>query len=198
MIRYAVAALVAGLCLTNACNAQGTNLKVGDAAPAFNALPGVDGKAMSLTDAKGDVLVVCITCNHCPVAIAYEDRIIDFVKKNSKDGKVSFVAINVNNNDTDKLPNMKKRAEEKGFNFPYLYDASQQISRELGAKVTPHFFVFNKERKLVYQGAMDNNNDASKATANYLQAAVDSTLRGETPATASTSARGCGIQYEKR
>ena len=199
MLRYAAAAVVAGLCLVSACDAgQKTKLKVGDSIPAFNALPGVDGKAMSLSDAKADVLVLCITCNHCPVAISYEDRIIDFVKKNCKDGKVALVAINVNNSEADKLPNMKKRAEEKGFNFPYLYDASQKIATYLGAKVTPHFFVFNKERKLVYQGAMDNNNDAAKATTNYLEAAVNSTLRGETPATASTGARGCGIQYERR
>jgi peroxiredoxin len=199
MIRHAAAALVAGLCLVSACEAGGkTKLKVGDAAPTFNALPGIDGKALSLSDVKSDVLVVCITCNHCPVAQGYEDRIIDFVKKNCKDGKVSLVAINVNNSEADKLPKMKERAAEKGFNFPYLYDSSQAIATALGAKVTPHFFVFNKERKLVYQGAMDNNNDANKATMNYLEPAAAAALRGETPATASTGARGCPIQYERR
>jgi peroxiredoxin len=201
MIRYAAAALTAGVMLVSACDAQAqgqTKLKVGDAAPAFNALPGIDGKAMSLSDIKSDVLVVCITCNHCPVAVAYEDRLVEFVKKNCKDGKVTFVAINVNNNDQDKLDKMKQRAQERGFNFPYLYDSSQAIATALGAKVTPHFFVFNKERKLVYQGAMDNNNDANKATTNYLEPAVQSALRGETPSTTATNARGCGIQYERR
>ena len=201
MIRYAAAVLTAGLMLVSACDARAqaqTKLKVGDAAPAFNALPGIDGKAMSLSDVKSDVLVVCITCNHCPGAVGYEDRLVEFVKKNCKDGKVAFVAINVNNLEADKLDKMKQRAQEKGFNFPYLYDASQKIATALGAKVTPHFFVFNKERKLVYQGAMDNNNDAAKATTNYLETAVTSALRGETPSTTSTGASGCGIQYDRR
>jgi peroxiredoxin len=198
MIRYAIA-LVVGLALVGACDAGGkTKLKPGDPVPAFNALPGIDGKAMSLSDVKSDVLVLCITCNHCPVAVAYEDRIIDFVKKNCKEGKVTLVAINVNNNEQDKLDKMKIRAQEKGFNFPYLYDASQQIARELGASVTPHFFVFNKDRKLVYQGAMDDNNTASKVSTNYLEPAVAAALSGQTPSTAATAARGCGIQYERR
>ena len=201
MLRYAAAALTAGLMLVGACDARAqgqTKLKVGDKAPAFNALPGIDGKALSLSDVKGDVLVVCITCNHCPVAVGYEDRLIDFVKKHGKDGKVAFVAINVNNLEADKLDKMKQRAQERGFNFPYLYDASQAIATALGAKVTPHFFVFNKERKLVYQGAMDDNNDANRVKTNYLEPAVQAALRGGSPSTTTTTARGCGIVYERR
>ena len=116
--------------------------------------------------------MVCITCNHCPVAVAYEDRHHRLRQEARRQGrKVGFVAINVNNLEQDKLPAMKVRAKEKGFNFPYAYDPSQKIAQDLGASVTPEFYVFNKNRKLVYQGAMDDNNDAPKAT-NYLEQAV--------------------------
>jgi len=201
MIRFATALLVAaGMALASPALAGEFNKKVsiGDAAPAFTSLEGVDGKMHSLADYKDkDVLVVVITCNHCPVAVAYEDRIIAFAKKYASDAKskVGLVAINVNNLDADKLPKMKERAKEKGFNFPYLYDASQKIGRELGASVTPEFFVLNKERKIVYMGAMDDNQNNPKV--NYLEPAVEATLKGETIKTKETRARGCSVKYEK-
>ena len=92
---------------------------------------------------------------------------------------------------------MKERATEKGFNFPYLYDESQAIARSLQAKVTPHFYVFNKERKLVYQGAMDDDNNDKTAKISYLADAVNAAFDGKT-APASTKARGCGVQYDKK
>src|SRR4051812_31757939 len=119
MIRYAVAALVAaGLAVGSPVQAGEFNkkLNVGDKAPAFTGLEGVDGKKHALADYKDkDVLVLVITCNHCPVAVAYEDRIIDFTKKHasSPDSKVGVIAINVNNYEQDKLPKMKERAKEK-------------------------------------------------------------------------------------
>jgi thiol-disulfide isomerase/thioredoxin len=175
-------------------------IPIGSPCPNFTGLETACGKTCSMSDySKYDVLVVCITCNHCPAAVAYEDRIINFVKKHCTGdaAKVGFVAINVNNNESDRLPAMKKRAEEKGFNFCYAYDPSQKIARELGASVTPEFYVFNKDRKLVYSGAMDDNNNAEKATTNYLEMAVKAALTGgEAPK--ATRARGCGIQYDKR
>jgi len=140
------------------------------------------------------VLVIAITCNHCPVAVAYEDRMIAFAKKYA--GKIDFVAINVNNLDADKLDKMKIRAQEKGFTYDYLYDSSQKIGRALSARVTPEFYIFNKKRELVYWGAMDDSNNAAKASKNYLSAAVDSTLVCNTPATTETNARGCSVKYE--
>jgi peroxiredoxin len=158
-----------------------------------------DGKSVSLADFKDkDVLVVAITCNHCPVAIAYQDRMIEFAKKYAgPDGKVALVAINVNNSEADKLPKMKDVAKEKGFNFPYAYDPSQKIARDLGAAVTPEFFVFNKERRLVYTGAMD---DAMRGevTKHYLTDAVDAALKGETPKVETSTRQGCGIQFDKK
>jgi peroxiredoxin len=173
-------------------------LNIGDAAPNFSSLPAVDGKNYSLSDfANKDVLVLVVTCNHCPVATDYEDRIIAFAKKyaSDPDSKVGLVAINVNNLEPDKLPKMKERAEEKGFNFPYLYDQSQAIGRALGATVTPEFFVFNKDRKLVYMGAMDDSQHNPKI--DYLSPAVDAALNGTALETTETPGHGCSVKYEK-
>src|SRR5438270_12527563 len=125
MFRFAIPALVALGMVAGSSHAGQFNrkLSIGDAAPAWSSLPGVDGKTHSLADLKDkDVVVLVITCNHCPVAVAYEDRIINFAKKyaSGSDSKVGLVAINVNKNETDSLPRMKERAKEKGFNFPYL------------------------------------------------------------------------------
>ena len=203
MIRYAVPfLLVAVLASANGVGAGGgkfnKKIKIGDPAPAFN-LPGVDGKMHSLGDFKGDILVVAITCNHCPVAVAYEDRMIDFTKKHviPSAGKINFIAINVNNLEADKLPKMVERAKEKGFNFPYLYDESQVIGRALGASVTPEFYVFDKDRKLVYTGAMDDNNNAKTVKTNYLEPAIESTMKGSPVSIAETRARGCSVKYDK-
>ncbi len=196
--RYAAAIVAAGALTLGMARAGSTKLKIGDPAPEFTNLPGVDGKMHSLSDYKDkEVLVIAITCNHCPVAVGYEDRIIAFAKKYAGPGsKVGLVAINVNNLAADKLDKMKVRAEQKGFNFPYLYDASQKVGRALNATVTPEFYVFDKNRKLVYWGAMDDSNNASRASQNYLVTAVQATLKGETPTTTRTRARGCSVKYE--
>lgn len=198
MFRSATAAVL-GLALVASVQAGEFNkkLSVGDAAPTWEKVEGVDGKMHSLSDLKDkDVVVMVITCNHCPVAVAYEDRIINFTKKHaSPDSKVAVVAINVNNLEADKLPAMKERAKEKGFNFPYLHDASQKVGRAYGASVTPEFFVLNKERKIVYMGAMDD--DMSNPKTNYLEQAVTAALKGAKPEKTETRARGCGVKYEK-
>src|SRR5262245_49688542 len=120
MIRYAMAT-VAALCLV--ASSQAAPLKIGEPAPKFSGLETADGKSVSLADFKDkDVVVIAITCNHCPVAVAYEDRIIEFAKKHAgKDSKVALIAINVNNIEEDRLDKMKERAKTKGFNFPYAY-----------------------------------------------------------------------------
>ena len=205
MFRCAAAAtalLVACLVLVNHAESGQFNqkLKIGDAAPIFTGLESTDGKSYSLDNFKDkDVLVVCITCNHCPVAVAYEERIVAFNKKYcGPDGKVGFVAINVNNNDADKLPRMKERAKERGFNFAYAYDPSQKVGRDLGASVTPEFFVYNKSRQLVYMGSMDDSQQPARIKNRYLEAAVEAALKGETPATAETRPFGCSVQYERK
>lgn len=171
-------------------------LEIGDAAPAWKDLEGVDGKKHSLADLKdAEAVAVIFTCNHCPVAKAYEERLVE-LDQNYKGKKVAVVAINVSNADADKLPAMKKRAEEKGFEFAYLYDPSQEIGRQFGAKVTPHAFVLDKERKLVYRGAIDDSQNAAKVTKHSLSDALDAVLAGKAPAEPETKQFGCGIGYE--
>ncbi len=172
-------------------------LKPGDAAPSWSELPGIDGKKHALADLKDkDVVVVAFTCNSCPIAVLYEDRIIAFHKKYcGSAGKVALVAINVNTIPEDRLPEMKERAQKKGMAFPYLFDESQKIARDFGSRFTPEFFVFDKGCKLVYKGAMDDRNAEKMVTKTYLEGAVQAALQGETPALAETPGRGCAIRF---
>lgn len=171
---------------------------IGDKAPTWKELPGVDGKKHSLADLDGaPCVVVVFTCNSCPVAVDYEDRIVAFAKKYQAEGKVAVVAINVNKVEEDSLPEMKKKADEKGFPFPYLFDETQQIAKDYGAAFTPEFFVLDKDRKIAYMGGMDDNSLADKVTENHLVPAVDAVLKGEKPAVAETVARGCRVRYER-
>ncbi len=196
MIRIAAAALLAAIVVIPATAGEyNKKVNVGQKAPSFSSLPGVDGKEHSLADFKKDLVVVTIISNHCPMVGIYEDRICSLAKKFGD--KVDFVAINVSNMEADKLDKMKERATEKGYNFAYLYDESQKIARSLGATVTPEFFVLNKDRKIVYMGALDDNQDASKVEKTYLNDAITSALKGETPATTETRARGCGVAYDR-
>jgi len=175
---------------------EAKQLSVGDSAPVWTDLIGVDDERHSLSDlADAKAVVVMFTCNHCPVAQAYQDRIID-LNADYKDKGVTLVAINVNNIEPDKLPAMKERAEEKGFEFAYLYDPSQEIGREYGAMVTPHAFLLDGERKLAYVGAIDDNMDVDKVEKTYLRDAIDAVLAGSKPEVDSTKAVGCGIKYE--
>ncbi len=199
MTRHALGALalVAALVAPASAGRFNKRVNIGDAAASFSELPGVDDKSYSLADFKDkDVLVLVVTRNECPVAQAYEDRINRFTKKyaSGADSKVALVAISVSRLAADKLPKMKERAKAKGFSFPYLYDESQAIGRALGASVTPEFFVLNKERKIVYMGAMDDNLDDPKT--DYLSSAVEAALKGEKASPAETRPRGCEVKYE--
>ncbi len=172
-------------------------LNVGDPAPAWTDLPGVDGRRHALEDLKNKKLaVVVFTCNTCPVAVDYEDRIIDFAQRHADD--VAVVAINVGRGGQESLDAMRQRAEEKKFPFPYLADETQKIGREYGAGATPEFFVLSPERKIVYMGAMDDNSAADKVKTRYLEAAVAAALAGKAPATQETYPHGCRIRYARQ
>jgi peroxiredoxin len=192
------------LCLvTGDVNSQ-TNeqLKIGSPGPAWTNLPGVDGKKHALVDLKDkEIVVVVFTCNSCPVAEGYEDRILSFGKKYAgPQAKAALIAINVNVNKEDALPKMIERAKEKQFTFSYLFDETQQIARAYGATYTPEFFVLDKERKVAYMGAMDDRINPADVKVNFLDQAVEAILKGGRPPTAETQARGCMIRYvqEKR
>ena len=192
-------ALATVVALTSSAPAGKFNktLSIGDAAPTWEGLEGTDGEKHALADFKGkDAVVVVFTCNSCPVAEAYEERIIAFAKANPT---VGLVAINVNTAKADALPAMKTRATKRKFPFPYLYDPSQGIARKYGAKFTPEFFVLDKDRKVVYMGAMDDKSPPGEPKAKHLEAAVKAALDGKKPETAETSAAsGCGIRFNPK
>ncbi|GIX02393.1 MAG: hypothetical protein KatS3mg112_1330 [Thermogutta sp.] len=188
--------LMLALGLGSCAVAEQKGVKVGDPAPDWKGIIGVDDKEHSLSDYKDAKLIVLVfTCNHCPVAKAYEDRLIA-LQKDYKDKGVQVIAVNVNNIPEDRLDRMKERAKEKGFNFPYIYDSSQKMGHDYGARVTPHVFVLDSERKIAYIGAIDDNMDPAKVKKHYLRDALDALLQGKTPPVAETKAFGCTIKYE--
>jgi peroxiredoxin len=191
------AAMVAGLVTSAVVFAEKTKpASLGDKAPVWKDLEGTDGKKHSLADLdKAKAVLVVFTCNHCPVAVAYEDRLVKFAKE-FKDKNVPLVAINVQNGDADKMDKMKERAKQKGFDFQYLYDPSQKIGREYGAKVTPHCYVLDADRKIAYVGAFDDNQDPKAAKKQYVNDAVNAILAKKKPEPSETKPVGCGIGYE--
>jgi len=176
-------------------------LSIGDAAPTWEGLEGTDGNKHALADLKGkDVVVVVFTCNSCPVAEGYENRIIAFATQHAgPDAKVGVVAINVNTAKDDALPAMKVRAQKKKFPYAYLFDPTQEIARKYGAGYTPEFFVLDKERKVAYMGSMDDKGPPGEPKALHLEAAVAAVLAGKKVETAETSAAaGCRIKFNPK
>jgi peroxiredoxin len=179
---------------------QAQGYKVGDKASDFH-LKNIDGNMLSLADfeeAKGFVII--FTCNHCPYAVAYEDRIIELDKKYKNKG---YPVIAINPNDPEIVPadsfaNMQKRAKDKGFTFPYLFDETQKVYRKYGATRTPHVFVLRKKSDnliVEYIGTIDNNyKDASKANEHFLKDAIEALLKGKKPEPNFTKAIGCSIK----
>lgn len=176
---------------------------VGDYARDFE-LKGIDGKKVSMADypnAKG--FVVVFTCNECPYAKAYEDRINEINKDYALQG-YPVIAINPNSSvvSSESLEKMKKRAEEKDFTFPYLVDETQEITRTYGATNTPHVYVLDKEKedkyRVAYVGTIDNNyQDAGKADKHYVRDALDALMKSQTVPEAKTKAIGCTIKWKE-
>lgn len=188
------------LVLVSAFTAPAGGYKVGDIATDFS-LKNIDGKMVSLKDysnAKG--FIVIFTCNHCPFAKAYEDRIIALDKKYSKLG-YPVIAINPNNPAVakdDSYDLMKVRAKEKGFTFPYLFDDGQKIYPQYGATKTPHVYLLQKTDKgnqVKYIGAIDDNyEDEAAVKQKYLENAVEALLKGTEISVKETKAIGCTIK----
>lgn len=182
-------------------------LQIGDQAPPFR-LPDVSGRFYELTDfAESEVLVINFTCNHCPTAQAYEDRYIDLVN-DYKNQSVQFIAISPNSpiavlpeelgysDLNDDFESMKLRYEDKGYNFPYLYDGdNHEYSLAYGPTATPHVFVFDKDRKLTYAGRIDSNEKPGTGNSEDLRSAVDLTLAGESVPEGITPAFGCSTKW---
>jgi peroxiredoxin len=174
-------------------------LSIGQSAPDFN-LPGVDGKQYSLASFKSaKVLVVFFSCNHCPYVIGAEERLNRFYADYSPKG-VAMVAINSNETEghpTDSFEHMVARAKERGFKFAYVRDDTQQIALKYGALRTPHFYLFDADRKLRYTGRMDDNpRNPGKETTHELRDAVDAILAGKKPAVELTNPIGCNVKWK--
>jgi len=197
----------------NAVHPEGEHptLAIGAAAPNFH-LPGVDGKMYSLASfSSSPILVVIFTCNHCPTAQAYEDRLIQLTKDYRSKG-VAVVAIMPNDPGSirldelgytdmgDSFEEMKIRAKEKHFNFPYLYDgATEEVSKKYGPIATPHVFIFDKQRKLRYSGRIDDVEKPTK-TPNSLDTrnAIDALLSNKEVPAATTKVFGCSVKWAEK
>lgn len=172
-------------------------IPLGSHAPPFD-LPGVDGKHYSLASFEGKpVLVVIFSCNHCPYVKAYEDRMVEIQKDYAGRG-VQLVAIN--SNDAREYPEdgfqgMVKRAKEKGFNFPYLRDETQEVVSAYGGVCTPHVLAFDGARNLRYRGRIDDSKDPAKVKAKDLRNALDDMLEGREVRVPDTRPFGCSIKW---
>jgi peroxiredoxin len=176
-----------------------TMLSLGTKAPGFS-LPDTRGKSVSLADFdEARALVVIFMCNHCPFVKHIVDDLVRFVR--SYQGKdVAFVAINSNDVDNyaeDRPERMAELAKQKGFTFPYLYDATQEVAKSYRAACTPDFFIFDSDRRLVYRGQFDESrpgNDVPIAGSD-LKAALDALLAGERVPEEQKPSMGCNIKW---
>lgn len=189
------------LCLSTTTNPVPVEgYKIGDVATDFS-LPNVDGEMVSLSDFEdAEGFIIIFTCNTCPYSVAYEDRIIALDMAYKIKG-YPVIAINPNDPaaiDGDELADMKIRATEKGFTFPYLQDVGQQIYPQYGATKTPHVFVLKKEREnniVRYIGAIDDNSrNPKKVTKRFVEQTVNDLLAGKSPSVSRTKAIGCSIK----
>ncbi|MDZ4845919.1 MAG: thioredoxin family protein [Chitinophagales bacterium] len=175
---------------------------VGDYAADFK-LKNIDDKMVSLADYTEAIgFVVVFTCNHCPYAKLYEDRLVALDKVSKKKG---YPVIAINPNDAashpeDSFDNMKKRAKDKGFTFPYLVDETQEVAQAFGAAKTPHVYLLQKEEgklKVVYIGAIDDDTENTKKDkVKYVENAIDAVEKGEKPNPDFTKAVGCTIKWK--
>lgn len=199
--------LLSAVNLGYAADPRVETLAIGAAAPDFN-LQGTDDKFYSLADfASSELLMIVFTCNHCPTAQAYEDRLIDLTNEYGPKG-VAVVAVSPNDPSAvrldelgytdlnDSLEEMKIRGEEKGFNFPYLYDGDlQEMTKAYGPMATPHVFIFDKDRILQYVGRIDDNEKIGAAKIHDTRDALNALLAGKEVAVQKTKTFGCSIKW---
>ena len=201
--------ILAALCLPALAQSPEAHptLTIGSPAPDF-CLPGVDGQTHCLKDyASSKILVIAFICNHCPTSQLYETRIKQLAA-DYKDKGVALVAIQPNNPNAvrldemgytdlgDSLDEMRIRATYRQFNFPYLYDGDDQnVAAAYGPTVTPHLFIFDSERKLRYEGRVDNNTREALVTKHDARDALDGLLAGKSVAESKTPAIGCSIKW---
>lgn len=174
-------------------------LEIGSQAPDFS-LPATDGKTYGLSDfSDAEVLVIFFTCNHCPF-VTGSDEDTRQIATGYRDKGVQFVAINANSPNTypeDDFAHMERRMQEHHFPWVYLHDATQDVARTYGALRTPHFYVFDRDRKLVYTGrSVDSPRDAARSTERDLERALDETLAGNPVRVPVTNPIGCNVKWD--
>jgi peroxiredoxin len=168
-------------------------LRPGEQAPGFS-LPGIDGSEHSLADYEGRPVTVVFSCCHCPYVVAWEDRLNETARDYAE--RAGLVAINSNAGYLGDSPeDMKRRASEKGFVFPFLYDETQEVARAYGASRTPEVFVLDAQHRVVYHGAPDSDHRDPAGAEPYLRPALDAALAGGEPQVAETPAVGCTIKW---
>lgn len=188
---------VGSLLLLAAClNAE--ELPIGATAPAFGLVNAVDGKTVVYKPGDGQISVVVFTCNQCPYARAFEPRLIEIARQYKAKG-VAFYAIDPNDEAqyaVESLAEMKARAVERGYPFPYLKDADSSVARRYGARVTPHVYVFDGKGVLRYRGYVDDSAKAAERRTAGLSNALDELLSGQPVSNQATRAFGCTIKWK--
>lgn len=175
-------------------------LQIGERAPNFK-LPATDGKTYQMFDFKDRILVIFFTCNHCPFVIGSDEVTCQTANRFASLG-VKFVGINSNSAniyEEDSFENMVKRMETHNFPWVYLHDESQDVARQYGALRTPHFFVFDEDRRLIYTGrGVDNPRETSKMTVNDLENALGEYLAGVEITVPVTNPIGCNVKWDNK
>lgn len=194
-----VCTLVAWSAAAASAGTYNTVLSIGDKAPGWEDLEGVDGRRYSLADFEGrKAVLIVFTCNTCPYSVDYQRRINELAKRNAADDSpVAVVAINSNKVADDQLPAMRQRAEEQGLVYPYLHDPTQQTAKAYGARRTPEFILLDQQRRVAYMGAFDDSADAGKVTKHYVVPAIEAVLAGKDVPVAETPPIGCSIRFER-
>ncbi|QDT63953.1 thioredoxin family protein [Calycomorphotria hydatis] len=173
-------------------------LNIGDKAPIWTELAGVDGEKHSVSDIPRDhIIVVAFTCNTCPYATDYESRLNAMVEE-AKGNKLTVIAINSNSARGDDLDSMRERSESEKLRFPYLKDEDGSVAKAFGASRTPEFFVLNKDREVIYMGAMDDSTDEAKVSKRYVQDAITAAQEGKQPEVTEAIAIGCNIRFPRK
>jgi peroxiredoxin len=171
-------------------------LQLGDPAPDFT-LPDTDGNPTPLNGEGAAATAVVFTCNHCPYALAWHERINEVAREYESRG---VRTLQISSNDAERYPRdsfeaMKQRVDNGEFATPYLYDESQEVARAYAAETTPHVFVFDSDGRLVYRGAPDGDYRDESQDAKWLRAALDAALEGQPVTPAETEAVGCSIKW---
>jgi peroxiredoxin len=172
-------------------------VSIGQEAPDFD-LPDTEGRSWSADSAEAPATAVVFTCNHCPYALAWHERIADVARDYAERG-VRVLAIN--SNDAERYPRdsfeaMRNRVRAEDWPMPYLHDAEQTVARAYGARTTPDVFILDSQRRLRYRGAPDGDHDDPGQQAKWMRSALDALLVGDAPQTPETKPVGCSIKWK--